>query len=41
VYQLLSAEGQVQYVYPDAGHDFPLEQRQQAYAWLEQKLAGR
>jgi dienelactone hydrolase len=38
VYELLGAKDQLQAVYPDCGHDFPDEVRQQAYLWLQQQL---
>ena len=41
VYQLLGAEDNLQFHYPDADHDFPAEIRQQVYAWLEEELQSR
>jgi dienelactone hydrolase len=38
VYQLLDAKDRLQAVYPDAGHDFPVEQREEAYRCLERVL---
>ena len=38
VYKLLNAEGQLKLVTPDAQHDFPAVQRQDAYRWLESQL---
>jgi dienelactone hydrolase len=38
VYRLLGAEDRLKAVYPDAEHDFPIEQRDAAYAFLDQIL---
>ena len=38
VYSLLSAPGGLVAKYPDAGHDFPEAEREQAYAWLKETL---
>ncbi len=40
VYELLGAESRLQAVYPDSAHDFPDEQRRQAYQWLDRQLKG-
>ena len=39
VYGLYGAEQQLRVVYPDAGHDFPGDVREQAYAFLEAAFA--
>jgi dienelactone hydrolase len=38
VYQLLGAPERLAAEYPDAGHDFPDPEREQAYAWLREVL---
>lgn len=38
VYALLHAESNVQFRYPDCGHDFPDEVREEAYAFLDEAL---
>jgi dienelactone hydrolase len=38
VYALLQAQDQLVAVHPDCGHDFPLEARQQAYAFVDRVL---
>lgn len=38
VYSLLHAEPNVQFRYPDCGHDFPDDVRQEAYAFLDEAL---
>ena len=37
-YAIRDAEGNLEAVYPDSGHDFPDEIRQQAYRWLDGQL---
>lgn len=37
-YNLAGAEDKLQFHYPKAGHDFPVEMRQAAYRWLESQL---
>jgi hypothetical protein len=39
VYELLGAKGAIVVVHPDAGHSFPPEIRQQAYAFLDKALS--
>jgi len=41
VYELLKAKDQLQAVYPDAGHDFPPEVRDQAYQFIDRALAAK
>jgi dienelactone hydrolase len=41
VYDLLDATDRLHVIYPDAGHDFPDDVRQQAYDWLKRVLAKR
>ena len=38
VYTLLGAENRLAVEYPDCGHDFPGDIREQAYSWLDQQL---
>ena len=38
VYRLHGVPELIQIVHPDAGHEFPQEIREQAYAWIEQHL---
>jgi predicted dienelactone hydrolase len=38
VYELLGAADRLSALYPDAGHTFPLEARQAAYAWFDRWL---
>ncbi len=38
IYKLLGAEGKLHAAYPDVGHDFPDEQRQEAYEFLDKWL---
>jgi dienelactone hydrolase len=38
VYELLGARDRLVAEYPDAGHDFPDKEREQAYAWLKEML---
>ena len=40
VYQLLGAAEGLEAVYPDAGHDFPPDVRQKAYAAIDKRLRG-
>ncbi|HBE68413.1 MAG TPA: hypothetical protein DDW52_09720 [Planctomycetaceae bacterium] len=37
-YKLAGAEGAIQFHYPEADHDFPLEMRLRCYRWLESQL---
>ena len=37
-YSIRDAAGNLQAVYPDSGHDFPDDIRQQAYRWLDSQL---
>jgi dienelactone hydrolase len=39
IYQLLKAEKSLTFVYPDAQHEFPEQQRDQAYEWLSNILS--
>ena len=39
VYDLLGVHDRLVAVYPDAGHSFPGQERQLAYAFLDQSLA--
>jgi hypothetical protein len=39
VYRALGAENMLQVRYPDAGHDFPVESRQEAYGFID-KIFG-
>lgn len=41
VYKLLGVEERLQAEYPDCEHDFPLAQRQRAYAWMDRWLRGK
>jgi len=41
VYELLGAKGAIVVVHPDAGHSFPPEIRQQAYAFLDKALSKK
>lgn len=38
LYQLLGADQNLTFIYPEAEHDFPSQQREQAYQWIESKL---
>jgi dienelactone hydrolase len=38
VYELLGAKDKLEAIYPDCKHDFPLEARRAAYAWLDRWL---
>ncbi len=38
IYDLLGAGDRLEVVYPDAGHDFPDDVREQAYEMLERRL---
>ena len=38
VYEMAGSREQMQFVYPDCGHDFPEAVRKQAYDWLDEKL---
>jgi dienelactone hydrolase len=40
IYRLLEAAGNLEAVYPNAGHDFPPDIRQQAYAFIDRHLRG-
>ena len=41
VYRLHEAADNLEVVYPDAGHDFPLEVRRRAYAFIDRHLRPR
>jgi acetyl esterase/lipase len=38
VFELLKAPNRTRFEYPDSGHDFPPETRENAYRWLEEQL---
>ena len=38
VYELFGAAGQLQARYPEAGHDFPVAVRREAYAFIDKVL---
>ena len=38
IFQLHGVEGNLQVIYPDSEHDFPIRARAQAYAFLDQHL---
>jgi dipeptidyl aminopeptidase/acylaminoacyl peptidase len=38
IYKLLGAEGKLQAIYPDCGHDFPDDAREQAYEFMDEIL---
>ena len=40
VYKLLNAGDRLRALYPDAGHDFPDDARQEAYRWLQHHLTA-
>lgn len=40
VYDLLGAQGHVEAIYPEGGHGFPLEARQEAYGFLDRVLGS-
>jgi acetyl esterase/lipase len=40
IYELFGAAGELQVRYPECGHDFPPEVRQEAYKFIDRVLAG-
>ncbi|MCK6470948.1 MAG: alpha/beta fold hydrolase [Planctomycetes bacterium] len=40
IYDLMNAGQLLRVAYPDAGHDFPIEQRREAYAFLDEALGA-